>query len=78
MTEVYIEKRRRGFFGWIFMFIFIVWNFLNVMWMYELTQLVGADLTLIFWLFVWAIGSVITGILAVVFRGGKTVSKHVK
>jgi lipoprotein signal peptidase len=92
MTETYIEKRKRGFFGWVFLILFIGWNALMMVWLIgfsmrvnEVTQ--GADLTQIqnagyavgaglggmMILFVWVMGAVITGLLALLTRGSKTV-----
>lgn len=91
MTETYTETRRRGFFGWVFLLIFIGWNVLMVAWLIagaggsaevmnaadseagRAGAAVGAGIGVIMILFVWCIGAVITGLLALVTRGSKTV-----
>lgn len=90
-NDVYIERRKRGFFGWLFLLIFIIWNVLMLIWlitagagMSDVIQssdseagktgaAIGAGIGFIFLLFVWAMGAVVTGLLALLTRGNKTV-----
>jgi hypothetical protein len=92
MTETYIEKRKRGFFGWVFLLVFLGWNVLMVMWLFVVGDhssnvintsqseaeragaAIGTGIGVIMILFVWCIGAVITGLLALVTRGGKSVT----
>lgn len=91
MTETYIEKRKRGFFGWFFLIVFIAWNAMCVVWLGSFSihvneavtnassqagqvgAQVGAGIGGMMILFVWVMGAVITGLLALVTRGSKTV-----
>lgn len=89
MTETYTETRRRGFFGWVFLLVFLGWNALMILWLFRLGDYaamapaateaeqagaaIGTGISVIMILFVWCIGAVITGLLAMVTRGGKTV-----
>jgi fucose permease len=78
MTETYVEKRKRGFFGWLFLLIFIGWNVLMLLWMISALsrpEAAGAAGGIAFFilLVIWAVGSVVTGLLALVFRGSKTI-----
>lgn len=91
MTETYIEKRKRGVFGWLFLLVFLGWNLLMFSWLMsygsetggridaaasdaEMTvTVIGAGIGITSILMVWAFGAVITGLLAVLTRGGKTV-----
>lgn len=91
-NDVYIERRKRGFFGWLFLLIFIIWNVLMLIWLItagagvnDVIQsagdseagragaTIGAGIGFIFILFVWAMGAVVTGLLALLTRGSKTV-----
>lgn len=90
-NDVYIERRKRGFFGWLFLLIFIIWNVLMLIWLItagagvnDVIQssdseagragaTIGAGIGFIFILFVWAMGAVVTGLLALLTRGNKTV-----
>lgn len=92
MNETYVERRKRGFFGWIFLLIFIAWNLLMlfafVKGMSAVSDTagmsaaekaghdVGAGIGAIVILVVWALGSVITGLLALLTRGSKTIVKR--
>lgn len=91
MTETYIQKSKRGFFGWLFLLIFLGWNVLMVMWLFAVGDhssgviatsqseaeragaAIGTGIGIMMILFVWCIGAVITGLLALLTRGGKTV-----
>lgn len=94
MTETYIEKRKRGFFGWIFLLLFLGWNLLMVVWFFsamsgignmpapnssaeETGRNIGTALGVGMILAVWAFGSVITGLLALLTRGSKVIIKKV-
>lgn len=93
MNEVFIEKRKRGFFGWVFLLIFILWNILMLLWLISYGSTVGtmevssaaeqagrnigATIGVGMILFTWAIGSIITGLLALLTRGSKTIVRKV-
>lgn len=93
MTETYIEKRKRGFFGWIFLLLFIAWNLLMLLWLVgamnsgpDTSQMseaqrtsaaLGTGLGVVIILVIWALGSVVTGLLALLTRGSKTIVKKV-
>ena len=34
MNEVYVERRKRGFFGWLFLLLFLGFNLLMLVWMF--------------------------------------------
>lgn len=90
-NEIYVERRRRGFFGWIFLAIFIAWNALMILWLVSAIVSmgvliesaatdaeragsgIGAGIATTFILIIWAAGAIVTGLLAMVTRGGKTV-----
>lgn len=78
-SPVYIERHKRGFFGWIFLIIFILWNLFMLSWAVATMGLAGGagatGLALFLLLFIWAIGSVVTGLLVLVTRGSKTIVK---
>lgn len=79
--EVWIEKRRRGFFGWLFLLVFIGWNVLMLLWMIAAMSQAGSNaaaggVAFVLILIVWALGSVVTGILALLTRGSKTVIRR--
>jgi hypothetical protein len=92
VQEVYIEKRRRGFFGWVFLLVFLGWNALMVVWLLsyavdvsgietmnaaeETGKNIGVSIAVSMILVIWALGSIITGILALLTRGSKTVVKR--
>ena len=86
------EVRKRGFFGWIFLLIFVGWNVLMVLWLIaslngigqQLDTSTNADATavgnaigMMFLIFVWAAGSLIFGLLAILTRGSKVVIEEV-
>jgi hypothetical protein len=95
MSEVYIEKRKRGFFGWLFLIVFILWNALMVLFLISMIMTtnnlmqttapggestgtaIGVGFSFIMLIIVWALGSVITGLLALVTRGSKTMVKKI-
>jgi hypothetical protein len=82
------EVRRRGFFGWVFLILFLGWNALMAFAMfaglrdsgegmqaaempdaYAAGTAIGVGLLLV----LWAVGSVIFGLLALLTRGPVTV-----
>ena len=85
--EVYIEKHKRGFFSWLFLILFIAWNVVMAIWLLGVSMhvneqsastqaesavvTVGSGIGFIMILIVWGMGSVITGILALLSRGSK-------
>ena len=91
MSDLYMEKRKRGAFGWLFFLVFILWNALMVLFLISMIistnnflqtvnagaegtgTAIGAGSSFLFLIIVWALGSVITGLLALVFRGNKTI-----
>jgi len=83
------EIRKRGFFGWVFLLIFLGFNALMAVWLFNYWSQIGGNLatsseagragaaigatigtSMI--LFIWAVGAVITGLLALLTRGPKT------
>lgn len=84
VTKRTIERRRRGFFGWIFLILF--WGF-NALMAYALIKAVGGDvpppsaranmdayragqgIAIMMWLIFWAAGAVVFGLLAYFSRG---------
>lgn len=80
--ETYVEKRKRGFFGWIFLLVFILWNVFMVVWMAAALSQTGDNaaaggIAFMILLIVWAAGSLVTGILALLTRGSKTIIKKI-
>jgi hypothetical protein len=87
------EIRKRGFFGWCFLLLFIGFNIFmlwgviagasNVSHMEATTEAekaghaVGAVLGIGMLLFFWACGSIVLGLLALVTRGQKTIVEEV-
>jgi hypothetical protein len=67
MPSVYREGR--GFFGWVFLIVFLAFNLFMLAWMVRYWQLIGAALPTGAILFVWVCGAVITGLLAILTRG---------
>lgn len=89
-TTVRKEIRKRGFFGWMFLLLFLGFNALMAAWVVGYWALLGEGInssdaaiaagTAIggtigtgMLLVLWALGSVITGVLALVTRGRKTI-----
>ena len=83
------EVRRRGFFGWVFLVIFLAFNAFMAAWMYaywssisevaatseaaKTGKIVGVTIATGILLTFWAMGSVVTGLLALLTRGRKTI-----
>lgn len=86
MRVIRREVRRRGFFGWLFLILFLAFNALMLLWLVFVTvqfarmdpgptdvQKVGAAIGYGLILFMWVCGAVITGLLAMLTRGRRTV-----
>ena len=72
-----VEKRQRGFFGWLFLVLFLLWNAFMLL---VAIGLVSEDASVLYGLFgliIWVIGSAITGLLAIVTRGSKVIITEV-
>lgn len=83
------EIRKRGFFGWLFLLIFLGFNALMAVWLIsywvQLSEMsaptqaeqagkaIGGTIGSTMLLGLWAVGSVITGLLALLTRGSKTI-----
>jgi NADH:ubiquinone oxidoreductase subunit 6 (subunit J) len=83
------EVRKRGFFGWVFLMLFFAFNILMLAWLVAYwTQLanitevseaartgkaIGGTLASGFLLFLWGMGAVILGLLAILTRGSKRI-----
>lgn len=90
------EIRKRGFFGWVFLTIFLLFNLLMLVWLisyfnaigeqfssssdgaHQAGTAIGGGIGTTFILGFWMIGSVITGLLALLTRGGKTVIEEIE
>jgi hypothetical protein len=73
--------RKRGFFGWVFLILFLVFNAFMALLLFGLWahpgsgritngEVLGGGLVI----FSWCLGSVILGLLALLTRGSKTVT----
>lgn len=86
------EVRKRGFFGWVFLLIFIGWNVLMLLWLIASLNGIGQQLDassnpdatavgnaigMMFLIFVWAAGSLIFGLLAILTRGSKVLIEEI-
>ena len=71
------ETRRRGFFGWVFLLIFLAFNAFMTAWMVAVWNVGGTGLSsgiaTAVLLFVWAAGAIVTGLLALLTRGRRTI-----
>ncbi|MFP9138688.1 hypothetical protein ACLI1C_16030 [Devosia sp. XGJD_8] len=88
-TIIRKETRKRGFFGWIFMILFILFNVLMLAWMIggmnaatstaavgqaeEAGRAIGTAMGAGIILFIWVAGAVILGLFALLTRGRKTI-----
>lgn len=88
-TVVRKEVRKRGFFGWVFLLIFLAFNAFMALWVWaafdaagsmdaasdaeRAGHAVGTGIAVFTIMIVWAVGAFITGLLALLTRGGKTV-----
>lgn len=90
MRVIRREVRRRGFFGWLFLILFLAFNALMLLWLvaaivqvaqmdpgptdaHKVGGAVGAAIGYGLILFMWVCGAVITGLLAMLTRGRRTV-----
>lgn len=75
MQEQWIETRRRGLFGWLFLLVFWAWNLLMAWVMYRMLANAGTPasggFSFVVILVIWALGSVVTGLPAMLTRGRK-------
>lgn len=91
--KVYRETRHRGFFGWIFLGLFWLFNLLMIAWLLSYWAVVGGvdavseaekaghaiggALGTGMLIFVWVSGAVILGLFALLTRGRKTVVEEI-
>ena len=92
-TRRLVEKRTRGFFGWSFLLLFFGWNLLMVGSLFAgvgATNCIqyateaertgcnaGAGIGIMMVLFMWAIGSVVFGMLAYFTRGKRELIEYI-
>lgn len=91
--ETYVERRKRGFFGWVFLLVFLGWNALMAYWLFKVfgamggapvpdteagknSQAAAQVVSFGIILLVWALGSIVTGIPAMLTRGSKTIVRR--
>lgn len=83
------EVRKRGFFGWVFLLVFLGFNLLMVAWMLlywsevakisttsdagRTGQAIGSVIGTATIAFFWVAGAVVTGLFALLTRGRKTI-----
>jgi hypothetical protein len=88
------EIRKRGFFGWLFLLLFLAFNVLMVVWLFDYWshlsntvdaseaartgKLIGGTLGTGVLMFVWVMGSVILGLLAILTRGSRRIIEEVR
>jgi hypothetical protein len=84
MTKT-LTVRKRGFFGWIFLILFLAFNaYMAAAIAFGIWQRwihgIGITETMVFGtlVVVWCIGSVILGLLALLTRGSKSVTTEIK
>lgn len=93
VTRRLVEKRRRGIFGWAFLLLFWGWNLLMVWALFKGVAATnclqyateaersgcnaGAGVGIMVVLFMWAIGSVVFGMLAYFARGKRELIEYV-
>lgn len=88
------EVRKRGFFGWLFLIIFLAFNALMIAWLISYWGTIGNHLqtgseaeqagtaigatlgTGMIFVF-WVLGAIVTGLLALLTRGGKTIVEEI-
>lgn len=92
MPDAYVETRKRGFFGWVFLILFLAWNALMIYWAVKVGMAMGdvpavtseaqqttrdaaRGTAMVIVLVVWALGAVITGLLAMLTRGSKVIRR---
>lgn len=89
MARRIVERYRRGFFGWIFLLLFWGWNLLMVWALLKGKAAIDCSqytteaecdtevgLATMAFLFMWAIGSVVFGLLAYFTRGRKEIIEY--
>ncbi len=73
-----ITKQKRGFFGTIFLWVFILFNGFMVAWLgfaiAEAPEVISGLLASGFIAIFWVLGSIITGLLAALTKGNKTIT----
>ncbi|GGF38173.1 hypothetical protein GCM10011321_31390 [Youhaiella tibetensis] len=88
-TIIRKETRKRGFFGWLFLILFILFNVLMLIWMIggmnaatsvvttseaeQAGRAIGTAIGAGMILFIWVAGAVILGLFALLTRGRKTI-----
>lgn len=88
-TIVRKETRKRGFFGWIFLILFIVFNLIMLAWLItgtnaasstaavgsaqEVGRTIGTAIGAGLIMFIWLFGAVILGLFTLMTRGRKTI-----
>ena len=88
-TIIRKETRKRGFFGWVFLVLFILFNLIMLFWMWggmsaatstvangaaeEAGRAIGTAIGAGVILFVWVAGAIILGLFALLTRGRKTI-----
>jgi len=88
-TIIRKEIRKRGFFGWVFLILFVVFNLIMLAWMIggmnaasntaavgeaaQAGRAVGTAVAAGMILFIWLAGAVILGLFALLTRGRKTI-----
>jgi hypothetical protein len=82
-TIVRREVRKRGFFGWVFLLIFLLFNAFMIGWLITYWNAVsgvtvGSTIGTGIIFFFWTAGAVITGLLAILTRGRKTYVEEIR
>jgi hypothetical protein len=88
-TIIRRETRKRGFFGWVFLLLFIAFNLLMLAWMIagmgaassvavsgqaeEAGRTIGTAIGAGMIMFVWLFGAIILGLFTLLTRGRKTI-----
>lgn len=88
-TIIRRETRKRGFFGWVFLLLFILFNIFMLVWMVggmssatstvavgeaqQAGRAIGTALGAGIILFIWMAGAIILGLFALLTRGRKTI-----
>ena len=83
------ETRKRGFFGWIFLILFILFNVLMALWLFAYWsslanmsagsdaeaagRAIGGTIGSGMLVFLWAAGDVVLGLFVLLTRGRKTI-----
>ena len=88
-TTIRKEVRKRGFFGWLFLLLFLGFNALMVLWLVNygtflaghespddaarIGKAIGGAMGVGMIIFIWLAGAVILGLFALLTRGRKTI-----